>query len=251
MDPRKEICNIGRKLEAKGLVAATDGNISFRIAPDRILITPSGVSKGALEEDSFLTINTKGAVVAGSGRPSSEISMHLAVYEKRPDVKAVIHAHPPITTALTVAGIELAQCVIPEVVITMGSIPTAEYATPCTEEGAIAIKNLIQDADAIILDRHGSLTVGDSLQSAYFKLEKLEHAANVTATARMLGKVKVLPENEVKKLIDLRQKLGIKSRSNPCDSCRACEKEPKEKINVDNEALVNLLTDEIVKRIQK
>lgn len=184
--------------------------------------------------------------------------MHLAVYAKRPDVNAVIHAHPPITTALTVAGVELAQCVIPEVVITMGRIPTADYATPCTEEGAEVVRRMIRETDAIILDRHGSLTVGETLEAAYFKLEKLEHAAHVTATAKMLGQVKVLPEGEVQKLVALRQKLGVKSRANPCDSCRACAVDPplplgekagvREEVN--NETLIELLTEEILKRIK-
>lgn len=204
-----------------------------------------------------MTINSRGKVVAGSGKPSSEIAMHLMVYAQRPDVTAVIHAHPPITTALTIAGLELAQCVIPEVVITMGRIPTAEYATPCSEEGALVIKNLIHEVDAIILDRHGSLTVGDTLEKAYFKLEKLEHAAHVTSTAKMLGSVKVLPESEVQKLVALRQKLGIGSRSNPCDNCKACDRPAQKNSagvlmgNVSHDVLIDVLTDEILKRVSK
>lgn len=214
-------------------------------------MTPSGVSKGELSEDSLLTVNSSGNVIAGRGKPSSEIAMHLAVYEKRPDINAVIHAHPPITTALTVAGVELAQCVIPEVVITMGRIPTADYATPCTEEGADVVRKLINETDAIILDRHGSLTVGETLEQAYFRLEKLEHAAHVTATAKQLGQVKVLPENEVQKLVALRQKLGVKSRVNPCDSCKACGKTSDERQATSDETLIELLTEEILKKVAK
>lgn len=250
MDIKKEICRVGRKLEEKGFIAATDGNISCKIGSDRFLITPSGVSKGELCEDELLTINSRGDLVAGRGRPSSEILMHMAAYAERPDIKAVIHAHPPVTTALTVAGVELAQCVIPEVVITMGRIPTAEYATPCTEEGARVIKDLIHEIDVIILDRHGSLTVGETLESAYFKLEKLEHAAHVTATAKMLGKIKVLPEDEVQKLVALRTKLGIKTKVNPCDSCKACGKKIEQNES-DKAALVELLTEEILKKFIK
>ncbi len=202
-----------------------------------------------MTEDSLITVNSKGDVISGRGIPSSEIAMHMAVYRERPEVTAVIHAHPPITTALTVAGFELAQCVIPEVVITMGNIPTAEYATPCTEEGARVVKDYIHETDVIILDRHGSLTVGESLQSAYFKLEKLEHAAHVTSTAKMLGQVKTLSEGEVAKLIEIRKKMGIKSRLNPCDSCRACGNKPTKTFNVDNTKLVDILTEEILKRV--
>lgn len=224
MSIRKEICRIGRRLEEKGFVAATDGNISCKIAPDQILITPSGIPKGDLTENDLIVIDPEGRLMEGDRKPSSETLMHLAVYRERSDVYAVIHAHPPITTALTVAGVTLAQCVIPEVVVTMGTIPTAEYATPSTEEGACVIKDLIHETDVIILDRHGSLTVGATLKSAYLKLEKLEHAAKITATAKMLGQVKTLSKEEVAKLVDLRQKLGIKSRTNPCDSCSACRK---------------------------
>lgn len=199
-----------------------------------------------MAEDSLITINSKGDVVSGRAKPSSEIAMHMAVYKERPEINAVIHAHPPITTALTVAGVELAQCVIPEVVITMGNVPTAEYAAPCTEEGARVVRDYIHETDVVILDRHGSLTVGEDLQSAYFKLEKLEHAAHVTATAKMLGQVKVLSEAEVARLVEIRKKLGVKSRANPCDSCRACGREG---LNVDKEKLINMLTEEILKKV--
>jgi L-fuculose-phosphate aldolase len=191
----------------------------------------------------------EGKVISGKGKPSSETLMHLAVYNARPEINAVIHAHPPITTALTVAGVSLAQCIIPEVVITMGSIPLAEYATPCTADGARVVKDLIHETDAIILDRHGSLTIGETLQAAFFKLEKLEHAAHVTATAKTLGNVKILPKEEVQKLIELRHKLGIKSKTNPCSTCSNCK--PEKPADIDENALVNLVTEEILKKFAK
>lgn len=252
---RNQIVEVGRKLAAKGLVAATDGNISFRIDTNKIVITPSGVHKGDLAVDDLILIDLDGKKLSGRGEPSTETPMHTMVYKERGDVKAVIHAHPPCATALSVAGVTLAACVIPEVVITMGAIPTSEYATPCTEEGAEVIKELVRESDAIILDRHGSLTIGENLEAAYFKLEKLEHAAHVTMMARLLGKIRVLSDEEVAKLVRLRERLGIKNRTMPCEFCSACPRgsqRPYEGTGkVDQETLINIVSDEILKKLAR
>ncbi len=206
---RRDMVDIGRRLHDKGLVAASDGNLSARTDSNQLLITGSGTHLGELTPDQIVRVTTDGRLVAGSRKPSSEMPLHLAVYRTRPDVQAVVHAHPPITTAFSFAGVSIAQCVIPEVVLTLGTIPTAPYATPGSDEGPFAIAGLIADHDAIILERHGSVTVGKSLKDAYYKLEKVEHAAQVLFHARQLGKVIPLSREELRKIADVRQRLGL------------------------------------------
>ena len=206
---RRDMVDIGRRLHDKGLVAASDGNLSARTDAGHLLITGSGTYLGELTPDQIVRVTTDGRLVAGSRKPSSEMPLHLAVYRTRPDVQAVVHAHPPITTAFSFAGVSIAQCVIPEVVLTLGTIPTAPYATPGSDEGPFAIAGLIGDHDAIILERHGSVTVGKSLKDAYYKLEKVEHAAQVLFHARQLGKVIPLSREELRKIADVRQRLGL------------------------------------------
>jgi L-fuculose-phosphate aldolase len=144
------------------------------------------------------------------------------VYEVRADVRAVIHAHPPIATAFSIAGVPLDQCVIPEVVFTLGSIPTTEYATPSSPEGAAVVRRYIAKCDALILERHGTVTVGEDVLHAYYKLEKLEHAAQVTLIARQLGHVQTLPPDEVERLMKLREQFGLAGRVYPCRTDGTC-----------------------------
>lgn len=206
---RNEIVDIGRQVHARGFVAASDGNLSVRAGPDRFLITPSGTSLGRLKPQDIATIDKTGRHLTGAIKPSSEYRLHLAVYEERSDVHAIVHAHPPIANGFTFAGVSLKACVIPEVVASLGDIPTTEYATPSTEEGAIVVRRHIRDHDAVMLQRHGSVTVGRDLLSAYQKLEKLEHSAQVLLTARLLGGAKALSEDEIRKVGQLREQLGI------------------------------------------
>ena len=231
---REEIVRVCRLVWEKGLVAASDGNASVRLGRDRLLVTPCALSKGFLTVRDIVLTDLDGHPVRSvyPGQvchdPTSEIALHLEVYRQRPDVRAVLHAHPPITTAFTIAGISLAQCVLPEVVVNLGSIPTTAYATPSTVEGAHAIHELICEHDALILDRHGTVTVGPTLFEAYLKLEKVEHLAAITLAARQLGKVGMLPQEEVRKLVAMRrQKLGLPAEyEGPgCVLCGACGKE--------------------------
>ncbi len=200
------IIEISKRIYDKGYVAATDGNISFRLDCDRIMTTASGVCKGFLTRDDLVVVGLDGKKLSGKKDPSSELLMHLEVYKQRPDVKAVIHAHPPISTGISIAGLSLSDPVVPEVVITLGEIPTAKYATTGTDEVAESIKDLIKNHDAILLERHGSLTVGDSLESAYMKLEKVEHTAKVVSVAHGIGKVRVLSDDQLEKLKSIRIK---------------------------------------------
>ena len=202
---RQEIVRVCRMLHQKNYLAATDGNVSVRLG-DQVLLTPSGVNKGMLEEDQVISVDLEGRLLAGTGRPTSELRMHLLVYELRPDVGAVVHAHLPYATACTLAGISLLEPILPEVVITLKGIPTAAYATPGTEEVPKAIRDLIQEFDAILLSRHGAMTVGREVMDAYNKMEKLEHTARVVLAARLQGPVSPLSASEVEKLRRLREK---------------------------------------------
>ena len=219
---RRDIVDIGKKIYDKDLVAATDGNISARVAGNRVLITASGSCLGELKPDELIYIDLEGKKLSGSGKPTGEVSMHLAAYNERPDIQAVIHAHPPITTGFTIAGHSLAQCIIPEVVLIFGTIPTTEYATISTDEGAEVIRTLIKQHDALVLDRHGTLTVGPDLTTAFHKLEKVEYCARVTLTAFQLGHVKTLSKGELEKLEAVRKKYGFDSKIPLCEQCGVC-----------------------------
>jgi L-fuculose-phosphate aldolase len=223
---RQEMVRVGRLMWERGYVAATDGNLSARLGRDRLLVTASGLSKGFLSVDDLVVISLDGDPVAsyrGRGqRASSEISMHLQVYRQRPDVNAVVHAHPPLATAFSIAGVSLARCVIPEVVVTLGGIPTTEYATPGTGEVSASIREAIRDHDALILAHHGSLTVGKSLWEAYLRLEKVEHTAQITLAAQQLGRVGMLAPQAVEKLAEKRRELLQREGRDICADCSVC-----------------------------
>ncbi len=202
---KQDIVCICRMLHRKNYLAATDGNVSARLG-DRVLVTPSGVHKGLMEAEQIITVDLTGRVLAGEGRPTSEIRMHLLAYELRPDVGAVVHAHLPYATACTLAGIDLLEPILPEVVITLGGIPTAPYATPGSEAVPEAIRGFLPEYDAILLSRHGAITVGREVRDAYSKMEKLEHTARVVLAARLQGDLPPLPASEVEKLRRLGEK---------------------------------------------
>ena len=183
---KQDIVQVCQMLHRKNYLAATDGNVSVRLG-DQVLLTPSGVNKGMMAEDQVITVDLEGRLLAGTGRPTSELRMHLLVYELRPEAGAVVHAHLPYATACTLAGISLLEPILPEVVITLKGIPTAAYATPGTEEVPKAIREFIPEFDAILLSRHGAMTVGRDVMDAYNKMEKLEHTARVVLAARLQG----------------------------------------------------------------
>lgn len=213
---REEFVRVGQLMRQHGYVTATDGNLSARLGPDRFLVTPSGLSKGYMRPDEMVVIDWDARPVGESKfgparglKPSSEILLHLEAYRQRPEIKAVVHAHPINAIALSIAGVSLARCLLPEVIVTLGLIPTTEYATPASAEGASVIRELIREHDAIILQRHGSVTVGGSVWEAYLKLEKLENAAEVTYKLLTLGRELPFPPGAVEKLIDNRERHGL------------------------------------------
>lgn len=221
---RQEMCRVGRLVYERGLIAATDGNLSVRLDDERLLCTPSGLCKGVLEPEDLAVVDFELNLLKGSRPASSEMLMHLGVYRARPDVRAVVHAHPPTALAFSVAGRseQLGGPFLPEVVYTLGAIPTARYATPGTAEVPASVEPYLADCDAIILDRHGSLTVGASLWDAYLKLDKVEHAARVTFMAALLGSPRPLPAKEVEKLARQGASRGYRTRCSSCSGCGEC-----------------------------
>jgi L-fuculose-phosphate aldolase len=177
-EARRQIVEVCSRIYARGWITATDGNVSILLGPDRVLATPTGVNKGTLKEADLIVTDMSGTKIKGTRPPSSELRMHLAAYESRPDVRGVVHAHPTNCIAFSLAGVSLAQCLLPEIVFTFGSIPTTAYTTPTTEEVPREIKKWLKDFDAMILDRHGSLTVGADVFAAYDKLERMVVASD-------------------------------------------------------------------------
>jgi L-fuculose-phosphate aldolase len=205
-ETRRDIVKCAKRAFESGLVAATDGNISVRMSIDRVMITPSGTSFSQLSPGEMAYVDTEGHQLDYAYRPSSELPMHLEIYRQRPEISAIIHAHPPYTTAFTVAGLSLATPVLPEVFVMCGRIPTASYATPSTTESAEVIRDLIKDHDVILLDHHGAVTCGRDLDEAYFKMEKLEHAAKTMIAANSLGNILPLSAENLKKLEPFKKK---------------------------------------------
>ena len=177
---RADIVEVGRRLYARAYTASNDGNISVRLGPGRLLMTPKSVCKGFMTPDMMCITDLDGRKLQGDRDPSSEALMHLEVYRQRPDVQAVVHAHPPIATGFAVAGIPLNKAVLAEVLTTLGSIPIAEYATPSTSELPEAVRKYIKAHDGMLLANHGALTVGADLFAAYYKMETIEHFAKIS-----------------------------------------------------------------------
>lgn len=213
---RRDVCEVGRRIYERGYVAANDGNISARMSEDRVLCTPTGVSKGFLTEDMLAICDLEGTQVAGSMKISSEVRMHLEIYRMRPDIHAVVHAHPPTATGFAVAGIELTQCVLPEVILSLGGIPLAQYGKPGGDDIVEPMKPLIAQYDAILMANHGVVTLGKHVMDAHFKLETVEHFAKIALTAHQLGQVKTLSAGDVQDLVSIRSRYGISDRPG-CD----------------------------------
>jgi len=213
---RADIVEIGRRMYARGYTASNDGNISVRIDASRLLMTPKSVCKGFMTPDMMCVTDLDGRKLQGDRDPSSEMLMHLEVYRQRPDVQAVVHAHPPTATGFAVAGIPLDRAVLAEVLTTLGSIPLAEYATPSTVELPEAVRKYIKAHDGMLLANHGALTVGGDLYSAYYKMETIEHFAKISLVARTLGRENLISREEVMRLQELRGTYGIKAPAPIC-----------------------------------
>ena len=213
---RAEIVEVGRRLYARGYVASNDGNISVRLDDARLITTPKSVSKGFMSPDMMVIVDFSGRKLTGDRDPSSELPMHVEIYRNRPDVHAVVHAHPPVATGFAVAGIPLTRAVLAEVVTTLGSIPIAAYGTPSTSELPDAVRKYIKAHDGLLLANHGAVTCCKTLMSAYFKMETIEHFAKISLVARLLGRENLLSREEVDRLQGLRGMYGIASPAAIC-----------------------------------
>ena len=210
---RQEIVRVTRIVANQGLIRSSDGNISVRMDDERFLVTPSGLYKMAMEPDDPILVNQNGEILEGKPglKPTSEIGMHLEAFRQRPDINAVLHAHPPYATALTIAGIPFPTDLLPEVLIALGDVPTAPYATPGTPALAESIRALILDHNAILLGNHGSISVGRTLEEALIGLERLEHAAYTYHLAKALGDPIPLPDDELSRLRNIGNRLSAKT----------------------------------------
>ena len=203
---RAQIVRFGRMIHELGYVAATDGNLSVRLGPNRVLATPTSMSKGMMQSKDMVVVDMAGRRISGRRNVSSEIGMHLLIYKLRPDVNAIVHAHPPTATGFAAAGMALDQALCSEVVITLGSIPLARYGTPGTSELAEALEPLIPRHDAILMANHGVVTYGEDLLHAYMNMETVEHFARIALVVHQLGRQQLLSGEDVSKLMAAREK---------------------------------------------
>lgn len=197
---RASLCEIGRRLWQRGLVGATEGNLSVRLSERRILCTPSGLSKGHLKPDDLVVVDTAGNPV-GEGSPSSEIKLHLAIYQVRKDCRAVIHAHPPVATGFALAGETIADNLLPESAIVLGSVATVPFAFPGTDDVPNAIAPLLEDHKTFLMSHHGAVVLGRDLTDAYNRMETLERIAKVVLVAKLLDAPRPMPDFAFNRLL--------------------------------------------------
>jgi len=215
---RQQCVRICELIYERGYSTGTDGNISVRLGERHLLTTPSGAHKGFLHPDDLVKTDRRGKPVAGQrGAPTSEIAMHTAVYDVRPDVRALVHAHPAAAIAVTLAGIDLETIVVPEVIFGIGNIPTVPYSTPTTLDVPREVLAYAEDNDGMILERHGTLTMGSDLLGALAKLETIEHTARIVLLARAVGPVQPLADEEVARL----RRVAGRSGSAPDEATQA------------------------------
>lgn len=215
---RREIVNVGRLLYERSYVVSSDGNVSVRLDDGRIVATPTMICKGRMTEDSLAITDATGKPL-GNRRPSSELAMHLLIYEERADVMAVCHAHPPHGTAFAVAGLAIDQPILSEVILTLGCVPLAAYGTPSTDELTEAMRPLVKHHNALLMANHGAVAYGSDLWQAFDRLETLEHTARIAILARILGGSKNLPPDAIEKLINVREAAGYLGESARCQAC--------------------------------
>lgn len=193
------MCEVGHRLWERGLVGATEGNISLRLGPGRILCTPTGLSKGHMKPDELLVIDANGKPV-GAGTPSTEIKLHVRILQRRPDCMAVVHAHPPIATAFSLAGVEIPDNLLPESIYVLGPVATVPFCMPGTDEVPDGLEPVIHDHKTFILSHHGAATMGKDLWDAYNRMETLERVAKVILVARLLERPTPLPDEALRQM---------------------------------------------------
>ncbi len=243
---REEIVHVGRMVWEKGWVAANDGNISFRLDQDRFLCTPTQVCKGLMKPEDLIVCDAKGNKISGVKERTSEFMMHLTVYNLRPDIRAVVHAHPPVATGFATAGRSLNLALLPEVVIGLGCVPLAGYGLPGTPELTDPMLPLIPKYEALLMGNHGAVCYGEDVYKAFFRMETVEHFARISLVAELLGGAQVLPKQEVNKLLESRTRYGVKTRAGLEAGCPlAAEEVGSQKIEVTREELIALIDEAV------
>jgi L-fuculose-phosphate aldolase len=216
------ICEIGRRVYNRGFAAANDGNITIRLNDKEVLCTPTMVSKGFMKPADICKVDYDGKQLAGTRKRSSEVLLHLAIYKHRPDVRGVVHCHPPHATAFAVAQEPIPKCVLPEVEVFLGEVPIVKYETPGTQKFADTVIPYVKDCNTIILANHGTVTFGPTLENAYFNTEIIDAYCRILILARQLGRVNYFTDTQTQELLDLKKRLGYddpRLRGENCDLC--------------------------------
>jgi L-fuculose-phosphate aldolase len=279
---KQEICDIGRRIYNKGFAAGNDGNITYRIAENEVVCTPTMISKGFMTPEDLCTVDMQGNQLSGRRKRTSEVLLHLAIMKERPDVKSVVHCHPPHATAFAVAREPIPQCVLPEIEVFLGDIPITKYETPGGQVFADTVLPFVKKSNVIILANHGTVSFGETVEKAYWWTEILDAYCRILLMSRDLGRVTYLGEQKSRELLDLKTKWGFKdARLEPgmenCDICandvfrdswqatgverRAFEAPapcgpkasaaPTATTTPDQEALVQMITDRVLAALQQ
>lgn len=278
---KQDICEIGRRIYNRGYAAANDGNITVRISDNEVLCTPTMTCKGFLKPEDIATIDFTGKQLAGRKKRSSEALLHLEIMKKRPDVKSVVHCHPPHATAFAVAREPIPQCVLPEVEVFLGETPITKYETPGGQAFAETVLPFVEKTNVIILANHGTVSYGESVERAYWWTEILDSYCRILMLSKQLGNVEYLNQQKSQELLDLKQQWGWTDPRNTeefenCDICandvfrdswqdtgvsrKAFDAPPEmspgsssegsDNPGIDQEALVKAITDQVMQRLQ-
>ena len=219
---KQEICEIGDRIYKKGFAAANDGNISYRVSENEVVCTPTGISKGFMKPDDLCMVDMDGNQTSGRRKATSEIKLHLAIMKERPELKSVVHCHPPHATAFGIAREPVPQCVLPEVEIFLGDVPIARYDIPGSQDFANTILPFVQKSNVIILANHGTVSYGETVEKAYWATEILDAYCRMLILARSLGKVNYFSESEAQGLLDLKTEWGFQDPRAEMKNCELC-----------------------------
>ncbi|WZL81322.1 class II aldolase/adducin family protein [Vallitaleaceae bacterium 9-2] len=252
---RNAICDVGQKLYDKEFVAANDGNISVKLDDNTLLVTPTAVSKGGMKPDEIVKMTLDGEILSG-GKPSSEVKMHIQVYKTNPEIQAVVHAHPPISTAFAVARVPMETPILAEAVVNLGVVPVADFALPGTKEVPESIKPYVRDYNAVLLANHGLLTWGRDLREAFFRMESVEHYGKILLYVKQIGDPREFNCTEIDALLDIRKKIGVSSGGVPaCKPAYATETvkpETEDDVKDYNEVeLAQAITNEVMRQLHR
>jgi L-fuculose-phosphate aldolase len=219
---KQEICEIGDRLYKKGFAAANDGNISFRLSENEVVCTPTLCCKGFLKPDDLCIVDMEGKQLAGHRKRTSEVMLHLEIMKARPEVKSVVHCHPPHATAFGIAREPIPQCVLPEVEIFLGDVPITKYEIPGGKEFAETILPFVHKSNIVILANHGTVSYGETVERAYWWTEILDAYCRMLMLARGLGRINYFSEPEAQALLDLKGKWGYKDPRAEMTNCELC-----------------------------